>query len=255
MKKILWFSLVLGVAAGYALAADDDRTKTGNRDGKTPPASDSRTEAPRAYTPPVLRDKEVSDTVLVVLPGPAPAPVVPAPAAVAVASAVSEAVAEAKAESKTAAPAGKEDEGGGPRPYFRHSPKVYPDGFEHDTLGYFQDRIGKWTADDIAEILGPSTRQRPAYGENQKENGAILAFADPTERFKEYELDFDGSTGMLRTVFAYPVQMTWQECRRQYGAKVTATDASKGRRFYSYADRRLDVLVGPDGKVVSLGLY
>ena len=30
---------------------------------------------------------------------------------------------------------------------------------------------------------------------------------------------------------------------------------TKGRKFYSYVNRRLDVLVDPAGKVISLGLY
>jgi hypothetical protein len=34
-----------------------------------------------------------------------------------------------------------------------------------------------------------------------------------------------------------------------------ATNARKGRSFYSYPERRVDVLVEPSGKVVSLGLY
>jgi hypothetical protein len=49
--------------------------------------------------------------------------------------------------------------------------------------------------------------------------------------------------------------MTWQDCRRQWGGEVSATEAAKGRKFYSYVDRRLDVLVDSAGKVISLGLY
>jgi hypothetical protein len=45
------------------------------------------------------------------------------------------------------------------------------------------------------------------------------------------------------------------ECRRQWGANVSAAEANKGRRFYSYMNRRLDVLVDQGGKVISLGLY
>jgi len=36
---------------------------------------------------------------------------------------------------------------------------------------------------------------------------------------------------------------------------VSAADAPQGRKFYSYANRRLDVLVDAQGKVISLGLY
>jgi len=61
--------------------------------------------------------------------------------------------------------------------------------------------------------------------------------------------------GALRAVFMYPAQMTWKECRRLWGMNVNATEAGKGRTFYSYNNRHLDVLVDPDGKVISLGLY
>jgi hypothetical protein len=49
--------------------------------------------------------------------------------------------------------------------------------------------------------------------------------------------------------------MTWQACRRVYGASVTAADAEQGRKFYSYLNRRMDVLVDASGKVISLGFY
>ena len=69
------------------------------------------------------------------------------------------------------------------------------------------------------------------------------------------ELDFDTATGSLRTVFVYPTQMTWQECHARWTGKVTSADAQQGRTFYSYLNRRLDVLVDQKGKVISLGLY
>ena len=86
-------------------------------------------------------------------------------------------------------------------------------------------------------------------------NGQILAFPDPTGRYKEMELDFDRETGLLRTLFVYPQSMTWQDCRHEFGMNVKSTQANKGRTFYSYLDRRLDVLVDSGGKVISLGMY
>jgi hypothetical protein len=49
--------------------------------------------------------------------------------------------------------------------------------------------------------------------------------------------------------------MTWQECRHEFGVNVRSAEANKGRTFYSYLDRRLDVLVDAAGKVISLGMY
>ena len=122
-----------------------------------------------------MRSGEPTETVLVLLPGPAPSPVVPPPATAAVRT---PAPTPAPAPPDTKAAAAVDEATGGPRPYMRHAAKVYPDDFEKDTLKYFQDRIGKITPDDVAEILGEPTRQRPAFSDDQKENGTIDAFAD-----------------------------------------------------------------------------
>jgi len=132
---------------------------------------------------------------------------------------------------------------------------VLPPFFVDNSAVFCQSMIGQWTFDDARFLLGEPKRDRPAYGDNQTINGRIYAFPDPTNRYKELELDFEGGSGLLRTVFVYPQNMTWQECRRQWGGAVSATDAEKGRKFYSFSDRRLDVLVDPAGKVISFGLY
>jgi len=56
-------------------------------------------------------------------------------------------------------------------------------------------------------------------------------------------------------VFAYPNQMTWDDCRKLWGGNVNTTRTKNGRTFYSYLNRKLDVLVDHGGKVISLGLY
>jgi hypothetical protein len=96
---------------------------------------------------------------------------------------------------------------------------------------------------------------RPAFGEGGVRTGDIVAFADPTGRYLRLELEFEKPSGRIRTVFAYPRRMVWSECLRLWGPGAMAANARKGRTFYSYADRRVDVLVDPSGKVVSLGLY
>jgi hypothetical protein len=140
-------------------------------------------------------------------------------------------------------------------PVLRRAKRVYPAGFERDSALFCHEQIGQWTEADAAALLGEPARQRLALGHEQSEAGLILAFADPTGRYRELELDFNQETGSLRTVFAYPWKMTWQECRRLWGAKVTTAEANQGRIFYSYLNRRLDVLVDRGGKVISLGLY
>ena len=222
MRRVLCVPICL-MAGWLAIAADSpDRPKIGS----APP-------------PPVLRnqDQEQPDDVVVLLPG--------APAS------KSEPAKPASAESsKAGGPAATA--GGASRSSVKTS---YPPAFEQNSALFCQKLIGQWMADDARFLLGQPVRQRPAYGDNQSVNGQIYAFPDPTGRYRELELDFESGTGLLRTVFVYPLNMTWQECRRQWGGEVSATEANKGRKFYSYMDRRLDVLVDSGGKVISLGLY
>jgi hypothetical protein len=138
----------------------------------------------------------------------------------------------------------------------RPSPKSFlPAEFERDSGFFCQKLISAWTERDAYNLLGAPLRRRPAFDADQSPNGQILAYADPTGRYRLIELDFAQNTGLLRTVFAYPWKMRWQECRRLWGAQVQSTEANKGRTFYSYVDRRLDVLVDAAGNVISLGLY
>ncbi|MGB7723275.1 MAG: hypothetical protein WBL65_25475, partial [Bryobacteraceae bacterium] len=140
-------------------------------------------------------------------------------------------------------------------PVLRRAARVYPVGFDSDSALFCQAMIGVWTEAEARALLGEPSRQRLAIGEDQSESGLILAFADPTGHYQELELDFANETGVLRGVFAYPWKMTWQECRGLWGADVLARKANQGRTFYSYLNRRLDVLVDGTGKVISLGLY
>jgi hypothetical protein len=213
------FSMLVSVAvllARIAHAADDAGART-------------------HLNPPVLMHSEPPDSAIVTLPGPPPEPV--APAAVPVAMLNHDRV---------------PDE---PRPFLRRAKREYPPGFEEDSPRFLQLQIGQWKEFDVNDLLGKPLRQRPSFDDAGKRNGVIYAFADPMDRYKEFELDFAGDTGELRTVFVYPVKMTWQACRQVYGASVTAADAEQGRKFYSYLNRRMDVLVDASGKVISLGFY
>jgi hypothetical protein len=197
--------------------------------------TDPETSVARSL-PPVLRNQEPEANVIVRLPGPAP---------IAVASAVKTA---GRMEPSVAAPTPDDP----PRPLLRH---IYPPLFEQDSASFCQGLIGQWTAPDARFLLGEPIRQRPAFDDHGARDGTIFAFSDPTNRYKELELDFNGTDDTLRTVFVYPFHLTWQEARQKWGNQVNATDANNGRRFYSYLDRRLDVLVDRTGKVISFGLY
>jgi hypothetical protein len=231
--------------------------------------------------PPVLRPSEPTDNVVLKLPGapvapqraaaPAtfpdpPAPPVPAPAkssAVAPAPATQPVLAEkmpppppkpvetALGREMPKSPVDAES----PAAAIRPKPAL-PAEFARDSALFCQKQIGHWKVSDARSLMGAPLRQRPAYGDDKKTaNGRIYAFSDPTGHYKELELDFDKSTGTLRTVFGYPPKLTWKDCQRLWGTQVATADARQGRVFYSYLNRRLDVLVDQQGNVISLGLY
>lgn len=230
MKHLRLCSMLLAVS-GFLVAAD---------------RPDSDKGAPSHTVPPVLRNAEPADSLVVRLPGaPAAAPVPPPVQVVAKAVAI---------PAHTEIPPAALDDPG--RPILRRAPKpVYPPDFEKDSAMYCQKLIGEWSLEDASMLLGEPHGARPAYDDKHQENGTIYAYPDPTGRYRQLELDFDGETGSLRTVFGYPWNLSWQECRKQWGANVSFAAANKGRKFYSYLNRRLDVLVDPAGKVISLGLY
>jgi hypothetical protein len=124
-----------------------------------------------------------------------------------------------------------------------------------EVAAYCQKQIGHWKEGDARKLFGDPKRRRPAYDEKHAVNGIIYAFTDPTNKYKELELDFDQQSGSLRTVFAYPPRLSWEECQHQWNGPVATADAAQGRKFYSYTNRRLDVLVDPAGNVISLGWY
>jgi hypothetical protein len=184
---------------------------------------------PAPYVPPVLRESQSPDTTLVTLPAGVEIPEGPRPVL---------RYTTLAAPSVPAAPASD-----------------YPADFVQDSPAFLQSHLNEWDAADAARMLGEAIRQRPSFDDDGKPNGAIYAFADPLHHYREFELDFDGDTAKLRTVFVYPLGMSWKECKKAYGASVTTTDAGSGRTFYSYLNRRLDVLVDALGNVISLGIY
>lgn len=234
-------AVLLAVGVAWSAPPTDDAGKPASTpSAKTPERiadSGSSTPAIRAL-PPVLRNSEKQDNLFVVLPGAAPAPL-PMRAAAGVPLA-----------SPPIPPAVDPE-----RPILHRAEPTYPAELGAESALYLQKQIGTWALGDTAELLGEPRGHRPSLDDDGVENGDIFAFSDPTSRYRELELDFDRESGTLRTVFAYPWKMSWQECRKIWGVHVSATDAEKGRTFYSYLDRRLDVLVDQTGKVISFGLY
>ena len=119
---------------------------------------------------------------------------------------------------------------------------------------YLQRRLGVWLEDDAHKVLGASGRRRDALEKSQV-TGTIVAFPDPTGRYREFELLFDHHTKTLRAVYIYPWAMTWSECRQLWGEDVNTTQLARGAVFRSYRTRHLDVLTDRTGNVINLGIY
>ena len=195
--------------------------------------------------PPVLAGAEPTDSGVLTLPG--------APAAVAAVPVAPPAPLGPRASARPGPEPPLEPEH---RPLLRRAPRpILPAEFERDSGFFCQKLIGAWTDRDAYNLFGDPIRGRDSFDDDRNADGRIFAYSDPTGRYREIELDFAKDTGLLRTVFLYPWKLTWTDCRRNWGVKVSSTEANKGRIFYSYVDRHLDVLVDSAGNVISLGLY
>ena len=243
-----WFRLIcLAFLAGQLVASG----AATDRAAATPDGNSGT-----AKVPPVLRQSEPRDNWQVTLPG--PAPVAPAPEKVTLPSPPpAPAIKPAPQPAPAPAPAKPVQDAILPLLVPAAPVKPPPPSLQigREVAAYCQKQIGHWKENDARKLLGEPKRHRPTYDENKSVNGTIYAYTDPTNKYKELELDFDLQTGSLRTVFVYPPRLTWQQCRRLWNGPVSAADAARGRKFYSYTHRRLDVLVDPTGNVISLGWY
>src|ERR1035438_1675909 len=168
-----------------------------------------------AKVPPVLRPSEPRDSWQVTLPGPTPA--APSPENVTLPSPPPVAPI-----AKPAPPPAKPVQDATlrrPLPLLipAAQAKPSPPSLEigREVAAYCQKQIGHWKENDARKLLGEPKRHRPAYDEKHSVNGTIYAYTDPTNKYKELELDFDLQTGNLRTVFVYRSEerRVRKECR------------------------------------------
>ena len=118
----------------------------------------------------------------------------------------------------------------GPPPVLRHAHPEYPAEFVLDAIAYLESRLDQWQQSDASTLLGPSLRQRAPVGDEGKPNGVIYAYSDPLHHYREFELDFEGDSGKLRTVFLYPQKMSWRECRARL--RIARFHGRRGQRPY-----------------------
>ena len=117
---------------------------------------------------------------------------------------------------------------------------------------YLEHRLGKWTKQNADEEMGPVLGQRDSTPANQ---ATIYSYDDPTKLWRSFELTFNNSSHLMTNVYAYPWNLTWDECKRLWGDNTSLTKMDGGIRFYHYRDRRLDVLTNKTGQVINVGVY
>ncbi len=120
-------------------------------------------------------------------------------------------------------------------------------------IGIFLERqFGIWTLDDAKATLGEPHGHRFGAGDPIPE---IWAYDDPTKVARQVELLFDAKTKMLHDFYIYPVNMTWEDCKKIWGDNVKTQKGHNGNKFYMYKNRHMNVLVAPNGTVLSVGVY
>ena len=123
---------------------------------------------------------------------------------------------------------------------------------QYGISAYLEHQFGLWTVDDSKILLGEPHGHRFGAGDPIPE---IWAYDDPTKSARQIELVFDGKTKKLHDFFIYPVNVTWEDCKKLWGNNVRIQKSNNGTRFYMYKDRHLNVLVSANGTVVSFGVY
>jgi trypsin-like peptidase len=135
------------------------------------------------------------------------------------------------------------------------TPATIPPEMRNQISVYLERQIRTWTDVEARQAIGDPLRHRFAYDLNRNVTGDIYAYADPTRLYREFELDFDSKTKRLTNIIIYPWSLTWDQGKKMWGEDAKLTKNPDSTRMYAYRKRRLNVLVGTDGKIISFGVY
>lgn len=127
--------------------------------------------------------------------------------------------------------------------------------FAENPVVFLQKRLRTWTPLEVDAIAGAPMGHRYAYDQAKNIVGDIFAYPDPSNDNDKIECRFDRVTRKLQNLIVFPRNLTWEECRKNWGDKATVTEGSEGRQFYEYQDRHLFVLVDKSGRVLNLTIY
>lgn len=136
----------------------------------------------------------------------------------------------------------------------QNSRPIVPEGLRKEGLVFLAKQFGAWNLDDAKAVFGEPARQRDALVGSQVD-GTIFAFPDPTGGMREFELNFGKATGRLRAVYAFPHKFSLKEAQSNWGRNYKETKLPNGNRTFAYVDKRIFLVVGPKGDVISIGVY
>lgn len=132
-----------------------------------------------------------------------------------------------------------------------------PDEMRKSVGDFFTSRLLVWSEQDARAVMGDPFAHRYAYDQVQNVTGDFYSFHDPTMNLDCIDLGFESKTNRLTDVYLYPkAAITWEDCKKAWGDDVTVTTNPDGSRFtVLYNNRRLNVLLDRNDRVISLGLY
>ena len=87
-------------------------------------------------------------------------------------------------------------------------------------------------------------------------SGDIFAYRDPTNQYREIELNFDNVSKRLAGVYLYSKDVTGPETKRSLTRRAKKSKKPDGSRLYTCEDSRVALLLlAPDGVVKKLTFW
>ena len=122
---------------------------------------------------------------------------------------------------------------------------------QQGSAGYLQQRLHFWELKDAKAELGR------VVGHSRNLGSEIFTFADPTKRYRVFDLTFDTQTKKLVGIRVHPWGgLRWDECKALWGSDYSQSITEEaGVLLYSYLTRPITALVRSSGEVVSFDFH
>ena len=122
-------------------------------------------------------------------------------------------------------------------------------------LDQFMEEARTFTPEIAEREIGAPISRRYVFDSAQNIAGETYAYASPTPEFQRVELMFDIETGHPTSVAVFPAALSWADCVRVWGDNVQPLTKADGTEIRRYLDRRVNVLLDGQDRVISVTLY